>query len=201
MRFPIGTTAVALLAVAGLARGDDATTTPETQTTPSVAAHPSDQETAGAEQIQFDGGKLFLAWQANNDGDTIKEFIPTGQNLDTWTKLAAVREFPKLNDARGFAEMMVQKLREDSPDAPSTISENKNAREVVLDFVAWPKDKSFVEFNVWKLRELPGGGIVADQYAVRDYTDPEGFAKNLKTVRERLVQAMNKDGLHVEQAN
>ncbi len=47
--------------------------------------------------------------------------------------------------------MMVQKLREDSPDLPSTISENKNTREVVLDFVAWPKDKSFEEFNVWKL--------------------------------------------------
>lgn len=155
-------------------------------------------EEAGAEVVQFDGEKLGLAWQADNDGDTIKEFIPAGENLDTWKKLAAVREFPKVGDAREFAELMVQKLREDSPDAPNTITKNDKTGEVVLDFVAWPKDKSFVEFNVWKFRPRPQGGIFAEQFAVRDYKDPEGFVKNLKNVRERLVDAMSKGGLQQE---
>ena len=152
-------------------------------------------EEAGAEVVQFDGEKLGLAWQADNDGDTIKEFIPAGENLDTWKKLAAVREFPKVGNPREFAELMVQRLHEDSPDAPSTITKNDKTGEVVLDFVAWPKDKSFVEFNVWKFRPRPEGGIFAEQFAVRDYKDPEGFVKNLKNVRERLIDEMTKGGL------
>jgi hypothetical protein len=201
MRFAIPAAAVVVLSVACLARGDDAGSATATQTAPSEKTKSGIREAGGEELIQFDGGKLFLAWQAENDGDTIKEYIPAEQDLNTWTKLAAVRTFAKLSNARQFAEGMVEKLHEDSPDAPSNITENKNTHEVVLDFVAWPKDKSFAEFNVWKLRELPGGGIEADQFAVRDYQNPEGFVKNLKTLRERLIQAMAKEGLHVEQNN
>ena len=192
--------AVGALVFVGAVRGDDANSATQKQATTSNADQKTGQENAGAEEIQFDGGKLLLAWQTDNDGNTIKEFIPKGETLEGWTKLAAVREYPTLKDARGFAEMMVQRLQEDSPGAPSKVTDGTKPGEVVLDFVAWPKDKSFVEFNVWKFRDQPNGGLLAEQFAVREYKDPEGFLKNLKSVRERLVSAMAKDGLQVQAA-
>ncbi len=193
--------AVGALVFVGAARGDDANPALNKQAAASDQDQQTGQENAGTKQIQFDGAKLLLAWETDNDGNTIKEFIPSGETLENWTKLAAVREYPTLNDARGFAEMMVQRLAADSPDAASKISDGAKPGEVVLDFVMWPKDKSFAEFNVWKFRDGPNGGLVADQFAVREYKDPEGFLKNLKPVRERLVSAMAKDGLHVERAD
>jgi hypothetical protein len=77
------------------------------------------------------------------------------------------------------------------------VSENPKTGEVVVDFVTWPADESFVEFNVFKYGRREGGGLVAQQYALRDYKDPRGFMKGLKPVRTRLVSLMMEGGLRV----
>jgi hypothetical protein len=71
--------------------------------------------------------------------------------------------------------------------------------DVIVDFVVWPPDVSFVEFNVFKYSKREEGGIEAQQYAVRAYgKEGQEFLKGLKAVRERLVPLMAEDGLAVE---
>jgi hypothetical protein len=67
--------------------------------------------------------------------------------------------------------------------------------EIVVDFVTWPAAESFVEFNVFKYGRREGGGLVAQQYALRDYKDPRGFMRGLKPVRARLIKLMTEGGL------
>jgi hypothetical protein len=55
--------------------------------------------------------------------------------------------------------------------------------------------EAFVEFNVWKYRRRDGGGLVAHQYALRDYRDPKEFLRGLRPVRQRLVRLMAEGGL------
>jgi cell division protein YceG involved in septum cleavage len=147
------------------------------------------------EQITFDGQKLKLAFDANSEGDTIKEYIPDGQTLKKWTKLASIREYPKLNDAHELAAAVVREIEEKNPKADAHLKQNDETGETVIDFVVWPEDKSFVEFNVFKFHKNEDGGLTSEQYAVREYKEPERFVQELAPLRERLVEKMTSDGL------
>ena len=144
--------------------------------------------------IKFDGNVLELASQEESPGQSLKEFIPAGETLDTWTKLAAIREYKDFDDPKLMVGSLVKQLNKQYPDSPSSIIENPTTGEVIVDFVVWPPDASFVEFNVFKYSKNPEGGLVSQQYALREYKDAEGFLKGLRPVRERLVELMT-DGL------
>jgi hypothetical protein len=144
------------------------------------------------ESVQFDGQTLVLAWQGGNAGESVKEFIPAGQNLDSWTHLASIREYSKLDDPKALAGALVRQLKEKYPLSPSAIIENPQTGEAIVDFVVWPQDGSFVEFNVFKYGNRPGGGVRAEQYARREYENPEAFLKGLRPIRQRLVEEMTR---------
>jgi hypothetical protein len=127
----------------------------------------------------------------------MKEFIPAGEKLESWTKFAALLEYPKLSDPKAVVANLVRALKQQNPDAPSSVIENPKTGEVIVDFVTWPPDNKFAEFNVFKYSKKPGGGLVAQQYALREYKDVTGFLKGLKPVRTRLVDLMAKEGLQV----
>src|SRR6185312_9653437 len=60
------------------------------------ASPATDQLSRIADQtITVDGRELKLAYEAEADGDTIQEFIPADETLETWTRLAAIREYPE----------------------------------------------------------------------------------------------------------
>jgi hypothetical protein len=73
--------------------------------------------------------------------------------------------------------------------------ENPATGEVIVDFVTWPADHAFVEFNVFKYARRAGGGLIAQQYALRDHQDTTAFLRGLRPVRERLGGLMAKEGL------
>src|SRR5580698_3037949 len=85
--------AVLLLCVAGTVHAED-------------AAPSADQANAAETKntVEFDGKTLVLAYEADSEGDSIKEFIPADETLDSWTRLAAVREHSDLDDPQEFAE-------------------------------------------------------------------------------------------------
>jgi len=170
---------VVLLALCGLASADQGELTKDT--------------------VEFAGKKLFFAFEGNNPGETFREYIPAGQKLDSWTELASIRKYPELHSIPDFVGSMVRSLKRTNPSAKSAILENEATGEVVLDFVTWPADGSFVEFNVWKFSESDHGGILAVQYAVRNYDDPTGFMKSLRPLRLRLVDLMATEGIKVEE--
>jgi hypothetical protein len=156
---------------------------------------PADSSAQQRESVAFDGRTLVLAWEGENRGERIREYIPEGEQLDSWTTLASIREYPNLNDPKAVVANLLRVLKQNTPKAPSAVQENARTGEVVVDFVTWPPDESFVEFNVWKYRRAETGGLVAHQYALRDYRDPKGFLRGLKPVRERLVRLMVEGGL------
>lgn len=160
----------------------------------------SQTETSQKPPVKFDGETLNFAYeQANGAGSSVKEFIPEGENLEKWTKLAAFWTYPEVNDPQQLATGVLEELKKKNTDAQAHLNETNNADEAVIDFVVWSEDKSFVEFNVWKFRKADGGGVIGEQYSLRDYKNPEAFVKNLKSIRERLVKQMTQDGLQTEE--
>jgi hypothetical protein len=160
----------------------------------------SPESPRAVETIQFDGQTLQLAFEGNDPGATIKEFVPAGEKLDSWTKLAAIREFDDLDDPVAYGVATVAELKKKYPLSPSSLIENPKTGSVIVDFVVWPDDASFAEFNVFLYEKRAGGGLISQQYALRAYNDDaEEFLKNLRPVRERLVDQMAKEGLQNDQ--
>jgi hypothetical protein len=147
------------------------------------------------ESVAFDGQTLELAFEGDNPGSQIKEFLLPGENLERWTKLAAIHQFPELNDRQQYAASLVRTLKEQYPNSPSAIFEDPKTGDVIVDFVLWPKDASFVEFNIFRCEKNPAGGLIAKQYALREYKDTEKFLKDLKPLRERLLNLMATESL------
>jgi hypothetical protein len=162
-----------------------------------LAVQAEDANAAKKESVQFDGQRLILSYTVEKADQSLREFIPENEKLESWTKLASIREYSKLDDPKKLAIKLLENLKQNNPDAPSRMIVNSKTGEAVIDFVTWAPDNSFIEFNVFKYRRKHGGGLVAEQFAVRDYKDPEGFLKGLKPLRTRLVEAMAKDGLQV----
>jgi hypothetical protein len=179
-----------LMFIPSLVRADDYSTT--------LTAEDKNAATDDAtktEEVMFDGQKLKLAFDANSEGDTIKEYIPNGEKLQKWTKLASIREYPKLNDAHELAAAVVREVEDKNPKADAHLKQIEDTGETVIDFVVWPEDKSFVEFNVFKFKKSDEGGVASEQYAVREYKEPEKFVQELEPLRERLVEQMTSNGL------
>jgi hypothetical protein len=150
------------------------------------------------EKVRFDGATLFLAWQGDTSVGSIKEYIPDGEQLQSWTKLASIREHPKLDDPQAVAVDLLRELKEQNPQAQGAAFAKPATGEVVVDFVMWPPDRSFVEFNIFKYAKKEGGGVIAQQYALREYRDITGFMRGLKPVRQRLIELMFKTGLEID---
>jgi hypothetical protein len=175
----------------------------------SVVAEDTTNATAGTvelgvlphETVEFDGHTLVLAWQNTTDVEQVKEYIPLGQKLNHWTMLASIRQFPALADVKQVVGAMVNQLKKQYPQSPMAILEQPESGDVIIDFVVWPPDASFVEFNVFRYQKNPQGGLVAEQYALREYQNPEAFLKGLRPLRERLVNLMASEGLQFVSAD
>lgn len=177
MRFSASLTIV-LLAFGAAVADDDA------------ARSAADNTATDKETIRFDGQPLVLAYEGEADGDAIQEFIPADENLDSWTRLAAVRVHAKLNDPKAFADEMVRQLEAKEPPAPYEVMVNDKTGDVILDFIVSPADQSFVEFNIFKYQKNDDGGLRSEQYALRAYGDDiEKFLQGMDTERRTQLLA------------
>ncbi|HEY2762091.1 MAG TPA: hypothetical protein VGI75_15140 [Pirellulales bacterium] len=146
--------------------------------------------------ITFDGKTLdFVSSSGNADGTSVVEYLPAGQNLEKWTELGAIWVYSEIDDPQRLASVIIDDLKQKSPEAAAHRSDSPNADEPVIDFIAWADDKSYVEFNVWKFRKRDGGGVIGEQYALREYADPQKFVRELGPQRDKLVKEMIADGL------
>lgn len=148
-----------------------------------------------AETVTFDGRTLVLASNTSSPGESIREFIPADEELEAWTILASIREFPKLTDPKRAAFDLIRVLRSQNPEAPSDVIENPATGDVIVDFITWPADRAFVEFNIFRYSRSSRGGLVAQQFALRAYDDQADFLTRLKSRRPGLIESMARTGL------
>jgi len=149
----------------------------------------------GARAIAFDGKRLVQADEGKTAAERWREFLPPGDKFERWTTLASIREYPGHADPKALAGELVRALKRSTPDAPMSILEHQASGDVIVDFITWPPDHAFVEFNLFRYGKRDGGGVVAQQYALRAYGDASDFLRKLKTERPRLLDAMAKAGL------
>lgn len=165
------------------------------------------RETKPKEVVQFDGHSLVLAFQNNNNGDTIKEYIPAGETLERWTKLAALYEYPNLDDPQAVVDGLVEQLKRRGSDIPYNVRTDARTKAVIVDFLIWPEgttkpeNAEYVEYNIFRYEPKRGGGLQAQQYAIRRYENKNDFIENLPIWKDRLVRQMTDEGLTMKSGN
>jgi len=157
-----------------------------------------DPATLPKEVLHFDGYTLLLASQETNPTESVKEYLLAPEKLDSWTKLAAIHDYPKFNDPVTAAQNQIRALHERDPRARSSMIQNPKTGEVIVDFVS-VSGNDFVEFDIFKYAKKPGGGVVAEQYALRNYKDIAGFLRALQPLRPRLLDLMTTTGFKLDQ--
>ncbi|MBL9122054.1 MAG: hypothetical protein JNG90_00370, partial [Planctomycetaceae bacterium] len=166
---------------------------------------PPDAATGAQERVVFADETLILAWEASNPGERVKEYIPAGEKLESWTRLASIREYDELDDVPALVGSFVRVLKERYPKSPVKVFESQASGEAMIEFLVWPgdgalEDAPFVEYNIFKYSKRAEGGCVAQQYALRAYDNFETFLTELDAQKKGLLEEMSTQGLQLQSA-
>jgi hypothetical protein len=152
-----------------------------------------------AATVEFDGHTLLFAFKGTNPGEKYREYIPKEEKLESWTKYAAIRHYTNHKDPLDFAKAVAQMVKQHNPLSQSAVLHNKETGAAIIDFITWPPDGAFVEFNIFKFQKDGAGGLIAHQYAVREYGEHTEFMLGLKELRQRLINSKVTDGLVIKE--
>lgn len=153
----------------------------------------------------FDGdsfSKKFVGSPPN--GDKLLEFVRESESFESWTKLIGFRyqQLPKLeNDPEKAARALAQVVKTTNPQAQVQVMANKQTHEALVNFVTWPPDAKYMEFNVFRyVQSEDGKALVSLQLAYRFKADNsmEGIAKlwNIRTSWTKMAAEFNMKDVH-----
>lgn len=140
---------------------------------------------------QFDGETYPSQFTSEVPGMKLIEFVRAAESIDRWTKLLAVRELPELLDPTAAAVELSKRLNESNPLARHRLLTKEDGREALIDFLTWPEDGSYMEFNIFRYVMQPGRpGLVSYQFAYRfSDTSPEAM-EEFKAQRHHWIELM-----------
>lgn len=134
--------------------------------------------------------KRFVGQPPN--GDRLLEFVREHESFEDWTKLIGYRyqQLPGIeNDPRKMAVGMARAVKAANPQAQSRVAVNERTNEALIDFLTWPPDGRFMEFNVFRLtKSADGKAVVSLQLAYRFRDTTANGAENLKRVRDAWIR-------------
>jgi hypothetical protein len=142
--------------------------------------------------VSVDGEAFPKTFVANRPGgDKLLEFVRETESFEKWTKLVGFRyqQLPRIeNDPTRAAAAMAQVVKASNPQAQARVITNKDKTETIIDFLTWPPDGSYMEFNVFRyIKSADGNAVVSLQLAHR-FTDKsaEGLEK-FKRLRDAWI--------------
>lgn len=134
--------------------------------------------------------KTFVGTPPN--GDKLLEFVREHESFEEWTKLIGYRyqQLPGIeNDPRKMAAGIARAVKAANPQAQSRIAVNERTGEALVDFLTWPPDGRFMEFNIFRFsRSADGKAVISLQLAYRFRDKTANGAENLNRVRDAWIR-------------
>jgi hypothetical protein len=154
-----------------------------------LAANPD----AAVRSINFDDAVYTRQLVARTAQGNLAEYVKPDETVDNWSTLVAVRTVPQSNDPGAMAAELVKALKRSNPDARFQLLVKEDETEAIVDFITWPADGSYGEFNLFRYIKRPGRpGLISYQFAckVRD-TSPDA-TEQFKQDRHRWIDEMTR---------
>ncbi len=153
--------------------------------------------------FQFDGEVYELQHAVlPAKGDRLQEFIRPGESLQSWTRLIGLRlQHVPGADPLALAVALHRTVLQNNPQAQAVVATNEARTEGVTDFLTWPADGSYLEFNIFRYARPAGAtGILSFQVAHRFYGQASsGLGEHIRLLRQswlRQVLALDMPRLH-----
>lgn len=158
--------------------------------TSAYAENPTFSPETLPEVITFQGIEMRKAFQDAKDGTFIVEYLPEGETLDNWVSMFAVRreavDALPVEKAKGVAIH----LKKINPQFRSQVVVNKTTGVAGIDFLVWPENDAYGEFNSWKYMQGEPGWLYSFQFGRRGYTDTKSWDE-LVAFMKRKNEAVN----------
>jgi hypothetical protein len=133
---------------------------------------------------------FLLANEEMHGGDRLREFLPSGDSFERWTRLVGVREYPKLHDSRVYIGNMSQRYHAKFPLMHYQVAQDVSTSDWMFDFMEYPTSGSlnFLEWNFFRAHET-AHGLIVYQYAERFYfqDDATEAGKMFKETRQKML--------------
>jgi len=151
---------------------------------------------APAQTLTISGQTYVPASTNSSDQGMLKEYVPAGQTIETWSNLFAVRLFKKIASPQIYMKRMEADYRGKYPGMKYASGRQESTGRWFMDFIAYPlKDEpKFVEWNFFRAQTNAAGGIIVFQYAERrpfKKSDKEVFDSwDLAGTRTRMLPVL-----------
>lgn len=127
-------------------------------------------------EVGFENSQSITVFLVENDSNHGKqlEFVREGDTaIGQWTKLVSFRyRLPSIgNDPKKVAVGMAQRVRASNPKALARVEINERTSEAILDYLTWPPDIKFLEFNVFRYAKSADGQAVMSLQLGYRFTD------------------------------
>lgn len=133
--------------------------------------------------------------------DTIRlaEYTRDGDSIDKWEKLIGVWHYPMTTGSpEDGAAAVIRELQAKRPTARFQFLKKEDRSEAMVDFITWPDDGSYAEFNVFRYRRLPGqSGLVAYQFAYRFDGRAANAAESIRKARAEWLDVMSRTDMEL----
>lgn len=114
--------------------------------------------------------KLFQAYAPPESKVGLREYVPAGESIKSWTRMASVRVFKDQKDPKAYLTAVAAQVAKSHPSARYQFLRNDTTKSLVLDFMTFPPESVspfYAEWNLMRASFVEGKGLVVYQYAMR----------------------------------
>ena len=129
---------------------------------------------AGLDSGNIQSITVLLVENDSNDGKQLEFVREEDIAVDKWTKLVSFR-YRLLtsvgNDPKKAAVEMARAVKASNPKTLARVEVNEQTSEAILDYLTWPADIKFLEFNVFRYAKSADGQAVLSLQLGYRFTD------------------------------
>ena len=133
---------------------------------------------------------LVRAYAPDDSPVALRMYLPAGETLEHWHRLASVRVLQDLQDPAEYLSNMAAVVAQSHPAARFKFLRNDRTKELVLDFTTFAPDSvsaRVAEWNLMRARYVPGTGLLVYQYAMRLYPYGASSGAVINAERNRMI--------------
>jgi hypothetical protein len=135
--------------------------------------------------------RLFRAYAPEDSKVDLREYLPEGEALTHWNRLASVRVFKDLKDPKQYLSNVASAVKKSHPSANYRLLQDDKSKELVLDFLTFAPESApqhFAEWNLMRAKYVKRKGLIVYQYAMRLYVVDDASIGILTSERKKMTR-------------
>lgn len=129
--------------------------------------------------VVFNGQTFYLQYSVGNQPGWLNEYLPAGQNFDSYTEMVALRSYESIKESpKTIAQIIARNYAKTHPGVQYLLAANEQTGDGIVSYVMI--EGNILEFNLFRTTEKEGIPL-SIQYVRRRY-----LSQNTQNHREEM---------------